>query len=570
MDPLSVTASIIAILQLTAKVGEALGDATDASTDRSQFTADLSNLSSLLVSLLTRLEEGSNDPWHANVRRLGGKDGIISQYRVALEQLKDKISDAHRIQKLAKTILWKHIKGDAERILSRVERLKSLVLIALEMDHFKLSQSIRSRIDSLRDDTKPLRKGVDALQLDRERQKHRRIMDWLSSDDLPAQHADFISRRQADTGLWFLDSPQFTEWVHGAGQTLFCPGIPGAGKTMMAAIAVDHLQSTVQAPDVGVTYLYCNYTTQADQTTSSLLAAILRQLVQDRPSLMQPISDLYEHHSGRKTKLSLGETVGALRSVLGHYAKVYIVIDALDECQGRDGTRNKLLSFCRDLQQQTVLRLMATSRHISDIVEKFDGTPQLEVRASDADVKRYVVGKIDQLAKCIQRDDELQGLVQNKVAGAVDGMFLLARLHVDSLADKRTKAKVISALNNLSKGDEALNDAYSETIVRIDGQLRQDGILAKRVLSWISYAKRPLTTAEICHALAVESDDDEFNSDNIPDTEDILSVCAGLVTVDGGSQVIRLVHYTAQDYLESIRETWIPHARYEIASSSDS
>jgi hypothetical protein len=247
-------------------------------------------------------------------------------------------------------------------------------------------------------------------------------MDWLSPDNFSAQHADFIARRQTDTGLWFLDSSEFTEWVHGASQTLFCPGIPGAGKTMMAAIAVDHLLNTVQTADVGVAYLYCNYKRQADQTTPNLLAAMLKQLVQDRPSIAQPLSSLYDHHQVRRTRLSLDETVSTLRSVLESYSKVYIVIDALDECLERDGTRSQLLKLCRSLQGQTDLRLMATSRHISNIVEEFKDMPQVEVRASNADVRRFVVGKIDVLAKCVQRDSNLQELVQNKVAEAVDGM----------------------------------------------------------------------------------------------------------------------------------------------------
>jgi hypothetical protein len=105
--------------------------------------------------------------------------------------------------------------------------------------------------------------------------------------------------------------------------------------------------------------------------------------------------------------------------------------------------------------------------------------------------------------------------------------FLLARLHVESLIAKMTmtKTKVISVLNNLSMGSEALHNAYDEAITRIDGQLQNDRILAKNVLSWISYAQRPLTTGELCHALAVEIGDEELQLD-------IVSVCAGLVTVD--------------------------------------
>ncbi|KAF1972853.1 hypothetical protein BU23DRAFT_580629 [Bimuria novae-zelandiae CBS 107.79] len=367
----------------------------------------------------------------------------------------------------------------------------------------------------MHNDNKVIKVGVDAIQQDQDRQWHCLIMDWLSSADFPAQQSDFIARRQEETGLWFLNSPEFTDWVSGTSQTLFCPGIPGAGKTMMAAITVDHLQKTVQTPDVGVAYVYCNYKRQTNQTTSSLLAAMLKQLVQDRPSIAKPLK-------------------------------------------------------LRELQSKTGLRLMATSRFIPDIVEvveEFKGMPKLEVRADDADVKRYVAGQIKRLPGCIRRDDNLQELVQNKIVEAVDGMFLLAGLHVDSLLDKRTKAKVISTLNNLSAGSGALDDAYSKAIARIDGQLREDSALAKTVLSWISYAQRPLTTGELCHAFAVKPEDEELNQDNIYDVEDIVSVCAGLVTVDEESNVIRLVHYTTQDYSNGIRERWNPSAQHDIVST---
>jgi hypothetical protein len=275
-------------------------------------------------------------------------------------------------------------------------------------------------MNTIHNDNKVIKVGVDTIQQDQDRQRHHVIMDWLSSADFPAQQSDFIARRQEETGLWFLNSYEFTEWVNGAYQTLFCPGIPGAGKTMMAAIAVDYLHNTVQTHDVGVAYLYCNYKSYADQTSSSLLAAMLKQLVQDRPSIAKPLSSLYDHHKIRKTRLSLEETLSALQSVLANYSRVYVVLDALDECL--HDARQELLSKLRNLQSKTALRLMATSRFIPDIVEEFSGTPKLEVRADDADVKRYVVGQTKRLPRCIQRDDNLQELVQNKVVAAVDGM----------------------------------------------------------------------------------------------------------------------------------------------------
>ena len=145
--------------------------------------------------------------------------------------------------------------------------------------------------------------------------------------------------------------------------------------------------------------------------------------------------------------------------------------------------------------------------------------------------------------------------------------FLLARLHIDSLLDKRTKQKVLSTLEKLSKGSAALDEAYSHAIERIDGQLAEDRSLARRTISWISYARRPLTTQELCHALAIEPCDRALNGDNVHDVEDVVSVCAGLVTIDEESNIIRLVHYTMQDYFERIRLEWNPSAREEIAST---
>jgi hypothetical protein len=124
--------------------------------------------------------------------------------------------------------------------------------------------------------------------------------------------------------------------------------------------------------------------------------------------------------------------------------------------------------------------------------------------------------------------------------------FILARLHTDSLLDKRTAKDVKSTLTKLSKGSAALNDAYRDALQRIKGQLGSDYTLAKNVLSWITFAKRPLTTAEICGALAVKPGEAELDPENVPHIEDLVSVCAGLVVVDPESDIIRLVHYTTQ------------------------
>ena len=84
-------------------------------------------------------------------------------------------------------------------------------------------------------------------------------------------------------------------------------------------------------------------------------------------------------------------------------------------------------------------------------------------------------------------------------------------------------------------------------MIRIERQFTDQEELAKQVLSWITCAERPLTILELQHALAVEVGESELDEDNLPELEDMVSVCAGLVTIDEESNVIRLVHYTTQE-----------------------
>jgi len=326
--------------------------------------------------------------------------------------------------------------------------LATKIVTRILMSSSKLSQAIQASVDTLhisnqaikddsafvRDTIPTLQEGlvavrdVQSLQWDAQKlQQHYTVMDWLSPTDFPAQQHDVITRRQEGTGQWFLNSPEFTDWLQGSGKTLFCPGIPGAGKTMIAAIAVDHLGNLARSKNIGVAYIFCNYKSQADQSVNTLLAAILKQLVQTQPVMAEQVIRLYDSHSVKRTRPSLDEIFTALQSAC-KYSRVYIVVDALDECTDQEGARSRLLAKLRKLQHGSNICLMVTSRFIPDIEQEFRSALKLEVRASDEDVRRYVAGQIPYLPKCIQRDDEMKSLVQGKIVKAVDGMYVLSYL----------------------------------------------------------------------------------------------------------------------------------------------
>ena len=133
MDPLSITASIIAILQLTSTALSLLSKLKNVSTEQRQYTIEMSNLYGLLSSLRLRLEGGMfDDPWYEAVKTLGTQNGPLDQYKNALEEFRDKILPSSGLATLGKVLVRQN---DTKSVLTRIERLKSLIQIALEMDH---------------------------------------------------------------------------------------------------------------------------------------------------------------------------------------------------------------------------------------------------------------------------------------------------------------------------------------------------------------------------------------------------------------------------------------------------
>ncbi|KAF2175435.1 hypothetical protein K469DRAFT_647119, partial [Zopfia rhizophila CBS 207.26] len=143
-------------------------------------------------------------------------------------------------------------------------------------------------------------------------------------------------------------------------------------------------------------------------------------------------------------------------------------------------------------------------------------------------------------------------------------MFLLAQLQMDSVAKKNSRRDIRKALASLPT---ELNNTYDDAMRRIWSQSEEDVRLAEMVLSWISHALRPLALLEIQHALAVEPGDVSFDDGGIPEEDFLVSVCAGLVTVDQESQIIRLVHHTTQEYFENVRMTRFPYAQASITTT---
>ena len=116
--------------------------------------------------------------------------------------------------------------------------------------------------------------------------------------------------------------------------------------------------------------------------------------------------------------------------------------------------------------------------------------------------------------------------------------FLLVSLNIDVILQETTIYHRRQKLNTMIDG-LGLGDAYGATLDRIKRQGGRKAGLVMATLMWISHAERPLKPDELCHALAVEIESPDLNSDNVPSIGTLLGCCQGLIVVDKEASTIQ-------------------------------
>ncbi|KAH3996839.1 hypothetical protein HBI38_155770 [Parastagonospora nodorum] len=586
-------ASIVAVLQVSEKVIGYIRSASGATEDRKRLRALVRACSNILLTIRDGIEDSEEgQAWAGTVRLLASP---LSRLQTALELAAIKLQTRDCTKEKFK---WPFKEKEVQKLIEAIESEKSLLILALENSSSRLlheinirskesnmylydlttllsahvtgtrfdARDLKSAIAMIRDAQINMHEGLSIMGEVRERRDlaklRLKILDWLSPIDHALQQHDKISRRQAGTCEWFLSSESYQTWLCTSGRILFCPGIPGAGKTIVASSVVADLWDRVKQDEtVAVAFFFCEFGKQDEQTVDAMMLSILKQLVERRVSPSSSTQLLYDQ-SGEGIKRPLHDDIMiALQSETGSYESVYIVVDALDECR----FAREVLSGLFSLQKQFGINFLATSRPVPEIQNLFQGTTQVAIHASNEDVKLYLEAQIQKTPYFARLSHTLQEEVKIGIIQSVQGMFLLAKLHLESLDGKRSNKMLRVALKGLSTGQGAYNSAYSSAMERIESQVPDQVELAKQVLSWIVHAKRAMRTLEIQEALGVEPGLSGIDRDNCPLVDDMVSACCGLVTINEGTNTMRLTHYTTQEYFVRTKQAWFPEAEAMIA-----
>ena len=164
----------------------------------------------------------------------------------------------------------------------------------------------------------------------------------------------------------------------------------------------------------------------------NLVASLWEQLIVNRENhltLSGTIKSLHEKHCNRRSRPSLEEVLALLRTEIAGYRKVYIVVDALDECLD-DGAG--LLEGLATLKLG--VRLMFTSRPHVRLDPYLHNIQRSTITAQHVDLDKYLVSRVSRI-----------GLVAHDRAKA-------PRLWDAIRKDKQFSAKIVDRIISRAKG----------------------------------------------------------------------------------------------------------------------
>jgi Cdc6-like AAA superfamily ATPase len=451
-------ASIIAIVQLAEKVIKYVNSVKGAKDDRGRLRDQVRACSMILLQLQDAAEDADDgEAWSNTIAALSVP---LARLHRALEMAAVKL---HQKDDLKEKLKWPFNEKEVQKLIDAIEGEKSLLLLALENNSAKLLheiharskeqetrltnlsdilethilssldsfQDLRSTMSAIQDSHSSLQKDVHDVhghqKIQEQGNKRQKLLMWLSTIDHAAQQRDVLSRYQEGTGQWLLEADNFRDWRDGCIRTLFCPGPPGAGKTTITSLVVKDLKAQYrEVPSARVAFLYCGFNHRSTQTPETLLSSLLKQLVEAQFASSKSVVEFYDRHTKAASSPTLKNIMDAIGQEIQTASKVFIVIDALDECRTDNGCRMKLLSELFKLQKECNICLLATSRALPDIIRRFERSKSLEIRASPRDIQAYLDENMYRLPSFVGRNEVLKDEIRSNITTAVDGMYAVS------------------------------------------------------------------------------------------------------------------------------------------------
>ena len=370
----------------------------------------------------------------------------------------------------------------------------------------------------------------------------------------------------------------YTGWLNSRqSRTLWIHGDPGKGKTMLTMAVITELSTRLEHFDSSnsmLAYFFCDDKDDRTNNAVAILRGLLYQILCQHPKLFGLLESEYKKQGAElfESRNALQTLWRILQSMLleSKLEKVYLIVDAIDECDFDSRTvllrlmEQNLNDRITETVSGSAVKWMLTSRNDASIKEALldSLSISLELNSDQVDVavSKFIGVKVEHLKKKKRYSGVQESLVQETLRNKAEGTFLWVSLACAELEKARAiEGAMRNALERLPRGLEGIYTQILEKAVADDQADIAD--MTKEILKAVSIAIRPLTLHEL--ACVADIPKESWNDRNL--LSEYISQCGSLLTIRGISNVkdqsgehviprhatVHLVHQSAKDFLIS-------------------
>ncbi|KAF4340702.1 hypothetical protein FBEOM_5418 [Fusarium beomiforme] len=375
---------------------------------------------------------------------------------------------------------------------------------------------------------------------------------WLSPPDYSINANLARERRHPGTGTWLLNSPVFQEWKLGLRQHLWLYGLAGCGKTILSTTILDYLLQTNTYTTLA---FFFDFSDPKKQKLDDLLRSLADQLYYTGNEAARRLDSLFTSYNDGRIQPDTNALSACVDTMIQTAGKVFIIIDALDECTAGE----ELLQWLKHVASRKA-QLIVTGRpeveFQSAIPRSFGkrNCVQLDKNVINGDIRSYVKATLEQKPDFVDKklSPSILKEIRDKIGYRADGMFRWAACQLETLARCLSPAAIEIALESLPND---LNETYRRMVQNIPSEYKSSAI---RLLQFLVHTKRPLTLPEAVEVIATEIDQEPRGFDvkrRLFQATDILRYCPSLVIIAKITyyaetvEELHLAHFSVKEYL---------------------
>lgn len=370
------------------------------------------------------------------------------------------------------------------------------------------------------------------------------IRSWLqptSYDIAGGEYRKHLDSHVAGTGAWLTSSSTYQEWLQSTENgLLWIKGIPGSGKSVMAANLIDEIAKA--NPGCPVLYFFFRQIIEANHQPEALLRDWLDQILIYSPPLQLKLKDDVERRRALGS-LSMEDLWRYLRlAFAGLPGKVFCVADALDEMDRGNDSFLKSLAALGKWRPEKV-KVLITSRPVPSVEIPLRNMPALHLRLEenlvDVDIATYV-------QYALSRSEIPQSewkTIADAVPGQANGLFLYAKLAMDAFLAPGANVKEV-----LSQLPADLNVLYTDLLKEHAQRSKVPASVQHLILEAVTHAARPLRLLELAEMIKINSPDGSTRS--LKDTKNLIRAACGPLLEILADETVSVIHHSFTEYLK--------------------